>query len=364
LLFVTKYHFRNISYLYALKKYPVLDLAKYTKELSNHLSGAGNILLVCHVNPDGDAIGSQLALYHYLTHAGKNVEMISPNHLQEFLKWMEGVEKIKIFTKERGYCRNLISSADLIIMLDFNQSGRLGEAEELVMASSAYKIIIDHHLDSNPFTDLIISDTAKCSTSELLHNIITELNNGLFINKGYAEAIYVGIVTDTGNFQHGTFNGDTFRIIADILDTGIDKDRIYNLVFNNFTEGRMRLKGFALNERMQILPEYRTAYIYLTRADLKKFNYMKGDTEGFVNMPLSINNIDISALLVEKDGFVKLSFRSKGRFSVSDFARDYFGGGGHKNAAGGEYFESLDDTINYFLESLKKVAEKIISPAP
>jgi phosphoesterase RecJ-like protein len=341
-----------------------LELAKYTKELSKHLSGANNILLVCHVNPDGDAIGSQLALFHYLTSVGKNVEMISPNYLQEFLKWMEGVEKIKIFTRDRNTCKKIISAADLIIMLDFNQSGRLGEAEELIMASPAFKIIIDHHLDSKPFADLIIADITKCSTSELLHNIITELNKGVFLKKGYAEAVYVGIVTDTGNFQHGTFNGDTFRIIADIIDAGIDKDRIYNLVFNNFTEGRMRLKGFALNERMHIIPEYRTAYIYLTRADLKRFNYMKGDTEGFVNMPLSINDIDISALFIEKDGFVKLSFRSKGNFSVSDFARDYFAGGGHKNAAGGEYFESLGDTIKYFIESLKKVAGKTITPSP
>ena len=319
-------------------------------------------MLVCHINPDGDAVGSQLALYHYLKSKGKNVEMISPNNLQEFLKWMDGVEKIKIFIKDRSGCKKIISLSDLIIMVDFNQSNRLGEAEDAVLASKAYKIIIDHHLDSNPFVDLIISDTTKCSTSELLHLLLTEINNGIFINNSYAEAVYVGIVTDTGNFEHGSYTGNTFRIIADLLDMGLDKERIFNLVFNNFTESRMRLKGFALNERMTILPDYRTSYIYLTKSDLKKFKYVKGDTEGFVNMPLSIKEIDISVLLVEKEGFVKLSFRSKGDFSVSDFAKKYFGGGGHKNAAGGEYFDSLGNTINYFLESLKTESEKIINP--
>ena len=319
---------------------------------------ANNILLVCHINPDGDAVGSQLALYHYLTSKGKNVEMISPNNLQEFLKWMDGVDKIKIYSRDRSECDEIIANSDLIIMLDFNQSNRLGEAEDKVLAAGAFKIVIDHHLDAIQFTDLIIADTTKCSTSELLHLIITEINNGLFLHKGYSEAIYVGIVTDTGNFEHGTYTGNTFRIIADLLETGIDKEKIFNLVFNNFTEDRLRLKGFALNDRMIIIPEFRTAFISLSRADLKRFAYRKGDTEGFVNMPLSIKDVDISTLLVEKDGFVKLSFRSKGDFSVSDFARKYFGGGGHKNAAGGEYFESLDNTIVYFLESLKQEFSK------
>lgn len=317
-------------------------------------------MLICHINPDGDAVGSQLAMYHYLVSKGRNVDMLSPNYFQEFLKWMNGVEKINIFIKDRALCKDIIKRSDLIIMLDFNQSGRLGEAEKYVLASGAYKIIIDHHQDIVPFTDLVISDTSRCSTSELLHDIITELNGGKrFDYTAYAEAVYVGIITDTGNFEHGTYNGNTFRIIADLLDSGIDKDRIYNLVFNNFSESRMRLKGYALNERMTILPEFRTAYICLTLDDMKRYDYRKGDTEGFVNMPLSISNIDISALFVEKDGFVKLSFRSKGDFPVNEFARKYFGGGGHKNAAGGEYYESLDCTVNHFLESLRKESDRI-----
>jgi phosphoesterase RecJ-like protein len=337
----------------------MLDLAKYTKELSNHLSAASNILLICHINPDGDAVGSQLALYQYLKSTGKNVNMLSPNYLQEFLKWMDGVDQIKVFIRDRKGGRELIKKADLIIMLDFNQSNRLGEAEEAVLASDAKKIIIDHHLNYKPFADLFISDPTKCSTSELLHLLISGMNNGFFRNMAYAEAIYVGIVTDTGNFEHGSFTSDTFRIIAEILSEGIDRERIFNAVFNNFTADRMRLKGYALNEKMVVLPELGTAYISLSRNDLLKFNYRKGDSEGFVNLPLSINGIHFSAFFMEKDGYVKLSFRSKGTFPVNEFAKKYFAGGGHRNAAGGEYYDSLDNTLKYFLEALSMEAEKI-----
>ncbi len=337
----------------------MVELSKYTKELSKLFSGSDNILLICHINPDGDAIGSQLALYNYLKSLGRNVEMLSPNYLQEFLLWMDGVDKIHIYIKDRKKGNKLIESADLIVMLDFNQPSRLGEAEKKVLQSYAKKVVIDHHQDSGSFSDLIISDTSRCSTSELLHELICMLNNGVFLNRAYSEAIYVGIVTDTGNFEHGPYTGNTFRIIADIVDSGIDKNRIFNLVFNNFTAERMKLQGYSLHERMVFLPEYKTAYIYLTKEDLEKFNYRKGDTEGFVNLPLSIGNVVFSALFMEKKGFIKLSFRSKGDFSVNEFARDHFSGGGHVNAAGGEYFDTLENTLTHFLEALKKDAWKI-----
>lgn len=339
----------------------MLELAKYTKELSNHLNRAGNILLICHVNPDGDAIGSQLALYHYLVSKGKNVEMLSPNYLQEFIKWMDGVEKINIFIKDRAFCRDLISKSDLIIMLDFNQSNRLGEAEKDILNSKAFKIVIDHHLNSFDFADLLISDPSRCSTSELLHEIISGLNGKPFMSTPYAEAIYVGIVTDTGNFDHGSYTGATFRTIADLMDTGIDRERVFNLVFNNFSADRMKLQGFALSERMVVLEKYHTVYIFLTREDLKRFNYRKGDTEGFVNMPLSISGIVFSAFFVEKDGYVKLSFRSKGSFSVSEFADKYFKGGGHKNASGGDHYDTMEGTISYFLDAVRKEESSIIN---
>ncbi|MGD0341666.1 MAG: bifunctional oligoribonuclease/PAP phosphatase NrnA [Bacteroidales bacterium] len=309
---------------------------------------------MCHINPDGDAIGAQLALYHYLKAQGKSVEMIAPNNLEEFLKWMDGEDLIHIFIRRREKCKKLISEADLIVMLDFNNLNRLGEAEENVISSTAQKVIIDHHLEPGDFPGLTISDPSRCSTSEIIYELITMINDGPFISKPYAEALYIGIITDTGNFVHGNYSSRTFRIVADLLETGIDNEKTHDLIYNNFSADRMRLMGFSLNERMVVMPEYQTAYIFLTRNDLAAYKYTKGDTEGFVNMPLSIKGIIFSALFIEKEGFIKLSFRSKGKFPANKLASEYFSGGGHLNASGGEYPGTLENTIGYFKKILKE----------
>jgi phosphoesterase RecJ-like protein len=333
----------------------VADLSKYTKEISNLFSSSDNILLISHINPDGDAIGSQLALYHFLTSKGRNVNMMTPNYLQEFLKWMAGAELIEVYIKDRKKCRKIIDQADLIVLLDFNHSNRLGESEEFVKASGAKKVLIDHHLDTEDFTDIVYSDTTKCSTAELVHELVCSMNGDQrFISKPYSEALYVGIITDTGNFEHGSYTSKTFRIVADLMESGLDKEKILDRIYNNFSADRLRLQGFALNKRMVVLPELRTAYIYLSKDDLKEFNHVKGDTEGFVNMPLSIKGIDFTAMFIEKDGFIKLSFRSKGQFPSNEFASLYFSGGGHRNASGGEFPDNLDNTINYFLKVLRE----------
>jgi phosphoesterase RecJ-like protein len=285
--------------------------------------------------------------------------MMCPNNLQEFLKWMDGSDKINVFIRKRKKCICLIESADLILMMDFNQPNRLGEAEEFVIRSSAKKVIIDHHLEPKDFADLNISDPSSCSTSELVHEMVTLMNGGPFLNKFYSEDIYVGIITDTGNFEHGSYTGRTLRIIASLLESGIDKDLLLNIIYNNFSADRMRLMGLALNERMTVLSEYRTAYIHLTKKDLADFNHVKGDTEGFVNLPLSIKGINFSVLFIEKDNFVKLSFRSKGKFHVNEFASRYFAGGGHRNASGGEYYDTLENTIKYFLKVLEENADRL-----
>ena len=332
----------------------MIDLSKYTKELSELFSSSENILIICHINPDGDSIGAQLALYHYFKAKGKNVSLLSPNNIQEFLRWMDGIDELNIFIKDRKKSKVLIDRADLIVMLDFNQSNRLGEAEDYVIASKAKKVIIDHHLDHKNFADLIISDPSKFSTSELVHELVCDINGKNFMNRSYAEALYVGIITDTGNFEHGSYSSRTFRIVADLLDSGILKEKIINLIYNNFSSDRIRLQGFALNRRMVVLPELKTAYIYLSKDDLKEYNHVKGDTEGFVNMPLSIKGINFSALFIEKENFIKLSFRSKGQFPSNEFASLYFSGGGHMNASGGEYTDTLGNTIVYFLKVLKE----------
>jgi phosphoesterase RecJ-like protein len=207
------------------------------------------------------------------------------------------------------------------------------------------------------FTDIAISDTTKCSTAELVHEIISGMNGDeVFSSKPYAEAIYVGIITDTGNFEHGSYSSRTFRIVADLLESGLEKEKILDRVYNNYSADRLRLQGFALNSRMVVMPEFKTAYISLSREDLKAHNHVKGDTEGFVNMPLSIRGIIFSAMFIEKDGFIKISLRSKGQFPSNEFATLYFSGGGHLNASGGEYFDTLENTVNYFLKVLKENA--------
>lgn len=331
----------------------MINTAKYTKQLSQLIDSSDNILLICHINPDGDAVGSQLALYHYLRARSKNVSMMSPNYLQEFLKWMPGTDLINIFIKRRKECLALVEKADLIIMIDFNQPGRLGEAEKRVTNSKAKKVIIDHHLDPVEFADLIISDPSKCSTAELVYELVSLMDGKPFTDKIFSECVYVGIITDTGNFDHGAFTSKTFRIVADLMELGIDREQVMNVVYNNFSADRMRLLGLALNKRMVVLPELKTAYLYLTRQDLADYNHVKGDTEGFVNLPLSIKNIVFSVLFIEKENFVKISFRSKGNFPVNTFAAKYFSGGGHFNASGGEYYDSLENTIDYFIRVLK-----------
>jgi bifunctional oligoribonuclease and PAP phosphatase NrnA len=334
----------------------VLDPVKYTKELSELLETSDNILLISHINPDGDAIGSQLALYHYLISKGKTVSMLCPNNLQEFLKWMDGSDEITVFIRHRKRAIKLIEAAKLIIMVDFNQPGRLGEAEKYVMASPTIKVIIDHHLEPHEFADLLITDPTVCSTSELIYEIIEVLEGKPFRNISFSEAVYVGIITDTGNFEHGAYTGRTMRIVADLIDSDIKKDKILNDIYNNFSPERMRLLGLALNQRMNVLMEYHTAYISLTMKDLADFNHVKGDTEGFVNMPLSIKGINFSVLFIEKENFVKLSFRSKGNFAVNEFASKYFHGGGHMNASGGEYYDTLENTVSYFLKVLEEIS--------
>ncbi len=337
----------------------MIDPVKYTKQLSKLISSSDNILIICHINPDGDAVGSQLALYHYLTLKGRHVDMIAPNNLQEFLKWMPGADQIRVFIRHRAECIELISKAGLIIMTDFNQPGRLGEAEKYVVSSEAGKVIIDHHLDPVDFADLTISDPSKCSTAELVYELTALMDGKPCTGNEFSECIYVGIISDTGNLDHGALTGRTFRIVADLLDNGIDREKVMNVVYNNYSADRMRLMGLALNKRMEILPEFKTAYMYLTRQDLSDFNHVKGDTEGFVNLPLSIKDIVFSVLFIEKENHVKISFRSKGSFPVNKFASDYFSGGGHMNASGGEYYDSLDNTIAYFLRILNDNATLI-----
>ena len=328
------------------------EFGKYTKELKKLIEEADHILIICHINPDGDAIGAMLAMRRWIISQGKDARMISPNALQKFLLWMKDVEKVVDFHHNPVEGTNLINGADLIIMVDFNTPSRMGKAEQLVASSGAKKVMIDHHPDPGKFADLIISDVSRSSTSELVYFLVNGMEGTEFSDSDFITAVYVGIITDTGNFEHGYYTGDTMRTVGHLLDMGVDKELIHDHIFSNFSADRIRLKGFALHSRMVVHPDLHTAYIWLTKEDLDRFRHVKGDTEGFANVLLTMQGIVLSVLFVERTGFVKMSLRSKGSFNANELSRKCFNGGGHRNAAGGEMKGTIHEVVNHFENTL------------
>ena len=313
---------------------------------------SNNIIIVPHYNPDGDAIGSALSLYLVLTKFKENVRIISPTIFPDFLKWMPSSKKIKVLGAKTKSDPEIFSGADLLIGVDFNALNRVGVIADRFANSNAYKILIDHHPDPENFTDIMFSDTSYSSTSELAFDIINNTFLKEYLDKDVATCIYTGIMTDTGSFNFNSSNPNTYLVVAELLKFGIDKNKIFDEVYNSFSENRMRFMGHILLNRMVIIPELKSAYIYITAKDRQDFKEQFGDTENFVNMPLSIKGIVFSAIFIERDNFVKISFRSKGSFSVNDFSQKYFNGGGHINAAGGESFSSLQETTKKFVSIL------------
>ncbi len=320
-------------------------------KLRKVLTAPFRVVILTHMNPDGDAIGSMLGLYHFLKKRGCTVNMAVPNEIPQFLSWMEGAEQILDFRGQRQQVEDELGKTDLIFCLDLNDPDRLGDIKEIFGKTDVLKILIDHHPNPVDFTDHMISVTSASSTAELVHQFIINLDGKESIDKTIAESLFVGIMTDTGCFSFNSSKPGTYEVVSDLLQAGIDKNHIHSLVYDNYTEERMRLLGYSLTEKMVVLKEHRAAYIYLSREELEKFKHQNGDTEGFVNYPFSINNIRVTALFLEKKKHVKISFRSKGKFSINLFARKYFNGGGHHNAAGGESMDNLEDTVRRF-ESL------------
>jgi bifunctional oligoribonuclease and PAP phosphatase NrnA len=330
------------------------------KALEGLLTNPRRIVVTSHTNPDGDAVGSSLALMMVLRKLGHEVNLIIPNMYPGFLSWMPDIQNIIIFESHYKDARNILGDAELIFCLDFNSLKRSGVMVDDLVKATAIKVLIDHHPD--PVTDefnLIFSYVSISSTSELLFELLSALNHSALIDSAVASCLYVGIMTDTGSFSHAIFHADTFRNTAALLNTGINAEWIHRMIYDTFSENRLRLLGHAINNRMMVMEEYRTAIITLSRKDLKQFNYQIGDTEGVVNFPLSMASINMAVLLTEKKDHVRLSFRSKGSFSVNDFARMYFDGGGHRNAAGGNSELSLKDTVSRLIKLLPEVFNEI-----
>jgi phosphoesterase RecJ-like protein len=329
------------------------------KILKEWISSSSRVAILTHSNPDGDAIGSSLALALALSGRGIDAQVIIPDGLPDFLRWLPGIERSTTFAYKKEKAVEIIEGADLIFCLDFNDPKRLGDVEEYLVASNAHKVLIDHHQDPRQFTDMAITETWRGSVGEMIYLLMKELFKEQVLNREIATCLYVAIMTDTGNFSYASSYPEIFHIVGDLMKYDLDKDMIFSRVYDAFTEDRLRLQGYCMQEKMVVLPEYFTAYISLTDEELKKFNHRKGDTEGFVNIPFAIKGIKFTALFVEKKDRIKVSFRSRGSFPVNQIAADHYQGGGHINAAGGDSFASMDDTLSRFESLLSRYAKML-----
>ncbi len=317
------------------------------------LSSPKKIVIVTHKNPDGDAIGSSLGLYHYLITLKHNVTVITPNDYPDFLKWVPGENLVLKYDNNTEAANTIIKEADLIFTLDFNHFSRSGNMESILKNANASFIMIDHHQEPDDYALITYSDTSMCSTCQMVYHFIEKLGDLDKITPEIATNIYVGIMTDTGSFRFRSTTSTTHRVIANLIDWGADNTRIHEQIYDTNTPSRIRLKGIAINN-LKILPEYNTAYITISQKELDQNHFKKGDTEGFVNIGLSIKGIKFAVIFIENkgEGIIKISFRSKDDFSVNEFSRNHFEGGGHHNASGGRSNLSLSKTVEKFISIL------------
>lgn len=318
------------------------------------LEEANEIVITAHKSPDGDAIGSSLALFHYLKKWDKNVTVIVPDAFPVFLNWMEGSDKILQYDEQTEEADKVIALADFIFSLDYNGLNRIGDLRSPIEGSNAFKMVIDHHQDPQEFADHYMVDTECCSTSQLIYEFIEQLGELEKLDKTIGECIYCGIMTDTGSFRYPSTTSKTHQIIAHVIDLGVNGSKIHQEVFDTYSEDRLRLLGYALTEKMKVFPKHNAAYISLSQEELQRFSFKKGDNEGLVNYPLSIDGIKFTALITEKEGYVSMSFRSKDDFYVNKIANEHFNGGGHIYAAGGMLETSLEEAVKRVEEIMKK----------
>ncbi|GAB3503149.1 bifunctional oligoribonuclease/PAP phosphatase NrnA [Spirosoma knui] len=326
------------------------------------LSGpAQTILITTHQNPDADAMGSSLGLAGYLRKKGHHVTVVTPTEYSQNLHWMSGNEDVVVFDEKiRVTVAQLFEDANVIFCLDFSSLDRIRELAPMVRQSRARKILIDHHLEPESFADLALWDPSAAATAELVYRLIVELGDKDQIDKPIAECLYSGLMTDTGSFRHSNTTGNVHRMAADLVDLKIDISSIHRRIFDNVSIDKFRLLGYVLNEKLKVLPEFKFAYITLTDAELKRFRSKTGDTEGMVNYALAVEGVVMAAILIDRNEEIRLSFRSIGDFSVRELASAHFGGGGHRNAAGGRSKLSLAETEQKLLAILPQYQQVLL----
>lgn len=324
------------------------------------ISSPSRIVILMHFKPDADALGSSLGLALFLKKKGHEVSVISPSDYPDFLRWMAGNDEVLIYQKDKPQkVLSVIEKADLIFCLDFSSLSRIDNLGEAVRAAGARKVLIDHHLEPEDFAEFMHWDESAASTAELVYELIADLGEVSLIDAQMANSLYAGIMTDTGGFRHSNTSHKQFRIAGELVALGADPAKVSKLVYDTNSLERLRLMGYVLSNKLQVLSEYRTAYIVLTAEELKRFGSQTGDTEGLVNYGLSIKGVRLAVIISDRKENIKLSFRSLGSFSVNDFARAHFNGGGHRNAAGGQTTLSLDETLERFLALLPQYKDAL-----
>lgn len=330
------------------------------KAIKALLSRPSRIVIVPHKNPDGDAIGSSLGLWHYLKAIGQEARVIVPNDYPRFLKWMPGTDQVLNFERDNAAAVQYLNSADICFTLDFNQLGRVGQMTPILEGLNATFIMIDHHQAPDSYAQITYSDAKMSSTSEMVFNFISYMGDVEKISSEIGDCLYAGIVTDTGSFKYSSTTSKTHRVVAELIDRGANNFKVQNVIFDTNTPDRLQLLGCALNN-MVILKDYNTAYMTLSQEELNAHNYKKGDTEGFVNYSLTLQDIRFAVIFIEnkEEKIIKISFRSEGNFSVNEFARNHFHGGGHTNAAGGRSERNMEDTKKYFEALLENYKDQL-----
>ena len=330
--------------------------------LSQLISDAETILITCHKSPDGDAIGSSLGLADYLRHLGKEPVVIVPDQYPDFLMWLPNTEKIIRYDKQRDKADLLFKIADLVFCLDYNAPSRVDEMEEALVSSPATRVLIDHHLNPDVPADLIISEPEASSTCELVFRLVWQMGAFPTLTKQFAVPIYCGMMTDTGGFTYNSSRPEIFFIISELLTKRIDKDKIYRNVYHNYSESRIRLMGYVMYEKLVYMPEYNAAYYTLTKDELKRFRFIKGDAEGLVNIPQQIKGLRLSISLredTEKDRVVWVSLRSVDNFPCNLMAEEFFNGGGHLNASGGRLNCAMDEAVKIVKDAIIAYENKL-----
>jgi phosphoesterase RecJ-like protein len=330
-----------------------------SQKIKEFVDQAQSIVITSHKSPDGDSIGSSLALYHILKKWGKQVQVVHPDPAPEFLQWVSGQNQIIDFETKAEQAISILQTADLVFCLDYNEPSRVGDQmQAYLMASNATKVMIDHHLHPADFCQAVISETSACSTCELIYKWVQDVDRLDDLDEVSGACIYLGIMTDTGSFRFPSVSAFTHEIIADLIRRGVKHYLIHESVYDTNTVDRIKLRGYALSEKLVCLNDIHVAYASLSAEELKKYNYQKGDTEGLVNQILGIQGIKMAVLFVEKDGKVKISFRAKGDYFVNELAKTHFDGGGHAYASGGISTESLEKTVEKFVTFVKDFIPK------